>query len=119
MKLSTFQSLAQRWAQTLPGAKSIRVTFSGQNAFTNGQRINLPAFPGGTLLTPHQVNLYNGYIDHERAHIAFSDFQFLRSMKMTEPLRALWNILEDIRIENENIKHYPGSRKYLDLLCHE
>lgn len=54
-----------------------------------------------------------GFLDHEVAHLLFTDFEYSRSrlpdVKKSKTLRALSNILEDVRIERAMQKKFPGS----------
>lgn len=74
--------------------------------------INIPALPAGTVMTEHQYRVYNGYIDHEAAHVRYTDFDILKAASSEPVLRHMINIVEDIRIENKQIDYYPGSRKF-------
>lgn len=88
--------------QALAGKIGIGLTFSGQTAFTDHERINLPVLDH--IDDPGIADLARGYIDHEAAHIRFSD-----QVPMT-----LWlNILEDVRVEKAMVAEYPGSERNL------
>lgn len=79
-------------------------------AMTNGKTIRLPALP---LDEPRLVPLVRGYIDHECGHIRATTFDVLAHEN--RPLvRALTNILEDVRIEKVMSDEYPGCRYNLD-----
>lgn len=85
--------------QALAGKFGIGLTFSGQTAFTDRKRINLPVLDH--IAERDVAVLARGYVDHEAAHIRFTDFEIKNSK---------WqNILEDIRIEREMAKAYPGA----------
>jgi cobaltochelatase CobT len=121
MKVVTFQNVAQRYAAVMGRRDKVRLTFGGTNAFTDGNTINLPALPAGTVLTPYQAKVFGGYLDHETGHIRWSDFKVLRDNQektSKDPvLKYLHNVLEDVFMENRQIERYPGSKDYLDLLC--
>jgi len=122
--LRTFGNLTQRMAQIMGRKSQVSVSFGGTMAYagllSNGQHhINLPALPAGTIMSEHQYRVYNGYIDHEVAHLRWSDFKMLEKGGRRAPvLRHMINLVEDIRIENKQIDTYPGSRKFLDALCY-
>lgn len=99
-------------AKALGEKYDIQVQISGDQAYTNGQIINLPSMPDSN----EAALLARGYIDHESAHIRFTDF----SVKCSSPmLKNLTNILEDIRIEKLMGAKYPGCRLNLkDLAEH-
>ncbi len=51
-----------------------------------------------------------GYLDHESAHIRHTDFDGIMAQKPTALEKALWNTLEDWRVETELGKRFPGCR---------
>jgi len=122
--LRTFQGLTQRMAQIMGRRERVSVSFGGTVASASlidqgRYHINLPALPAGTVMTEHQYRVYNGYIDHEAAHVRWTDFKVLEVKQSKDPiLKHMVNLVEDIRIENKQIETYPGSRKFLDALCY-
>jgi len=99
-------------AKALGEKYDIQVQISGDQAYTNGRIINLPSLPD----SKEAALLARGYIDHESAHIRFTDFSVKSSTSM---LKCLTNILEDIRIEKMMGAKYPGCRSNLkDLAEH-
>lgn len=63
--------------------------------------------------------LIRGYLDHESAHVLFTDFPVWneRSKKNPDSLVELANIYEDARVEALMGKTYPGSRLNLTWLA--
>jgi len=121
--LRTFQSLTQRMAQVMGRRDRVSVSFGGTIASASlldkgRYHVNLPALPAGTVMSEHEYRVYNGYIDHESAHLRWSDFKYLEVDKKDPILKHMVNLVEDIRIENKQIETYPGSRKFLDALCY-
>jgi len=122
--LRTFGNLTQRMAMIMGRKSQVSVSFGGTMAFAHQSKdgryhINLPALPAGTIMSEHQYRVYNGYIDHEAAHLRWSDFKMLeKGSKRSPVLKHMINLVEDIRIENKQIDTYPGSRKFLDALCY-
>jgi len=122
--LRTFQGLTQRMAQVMGRRDRVSVSFGGTIASASlldegRYHVNLPALPAGTVMSEHDFRVYNGYIDHEAAHLRWSDFKALKVNERKDPiLKHMVNLVEDIRIENKQIDHYPGSRKFLDALCY-
>lgn len=99
-------------AKALGEKYDIQVQISGDQAYTNGRIINLPSLPD----SKEASLLARGYIDHESAHIRFTDFSVKSSTSM---LKCMTNILEDIRIEKMMGAKYPGCRSNLkDLAEH-
>lgn len=62
------------------------------------------------------LGLINGYIDHEAAHIRFTDFQAVKAANLSPTGFFIWNAIEDWRIEHELVKRYPGCRRHFDWL---
>lgn len=122
MKHHSFISFAKNLAETLGRGEGVNITFGGQEAFTDGKRVNLPALPPGTVLTPYQERILTGYVDHESSHIRWTDFKAwekrIKNHPQKKALHMLSNQFEDIRIENRQIENYPGVRPFLDDLAH-
>lgn len=97
--------------QTLSGA-DVQVTQSGIEAWVRNDatgkpvQVNLPYLPDNADDT--LIDAIQGFLDHEVAHILFTDFK--QAMKIKDKsLHQLYNILEDARIEKEMAKKYRGS----------
>ena len=87
-------------AKVLGRKYDVTVTITGQTASTSGKEINIPVVSG-----PYAEALAHGYIDHEAAHVRYTDF----SVTLTPDFSgALLNILEDVRIEQAICREYPG-----------
>ena len=72
-------------------------------AATDGKNIYLPVLPD----TDEALRLARGYIDHESAHIRYTDF----SVDLGKGLKkSIINILEDIRIEQKMSRDLPGCK---------
>lgn len=96
-------------ASVLGRKYGVQVRIGGDQAFTNGNVIQLPSLPldcGETL-----ISLVRGLIDHESAHIRDTDFEALKAANLTPLEKHLWNILEDWRVENVLSAIYPGCRE--------
>jgi cobalamin biosynthesis protein CobT len=92
--------------------QGIKVTQSGVNAFvqsdTTGRpvRVNLPYIPDNA--DEALINAIQGFLDHEVAHILFSDFTLLGKGN-EEGVMSYLNTLEDPRIEICMTKKFEGS----------
>lgn len=53
--------------------------------------------------------MVRGYLDHEVGHVLFTDFDIVKSGLRERSLQAVFNIIEDVRIEELMGKLYPGS----------
>ncbi|HCH0879740.1 VWA domain-containing protein [Vibrio parahaemolyticus] len=86
----------------------VKVLIQGQDAFTDGERIVIPtANPDD----PHYQQIAWGYLAHEAAHIRHTNFVMVQKASSKPIRKALLNIIEDVRIENELAKDYPGTRR--------
>ncbi|EGR0547521.1 VWA domain-containing protein [Vibrio cholerae] len=86
----------------------VKVLIQGQDAFTDGERIVIPtANPDD----PHYQQIAWGYLAHEAAHIRHTNFYMVQKASSKPIRKALLNIIEDVRIENELAKDYPGTRR--------
>lgn len=87
-------------AKVLGRKYDVTVTIAGQVACTSRKEITIPVVSG-----PHAEALAHGYIDHEAAHVRYTDF----SVRLTNDFAGdLLNILEDVRIELAIGLEYPG-----------
>ncbi len=86
----------------------VKVLIQGQDAFTDGERIVIPtANPDD----PHYQQIAWGYLAHEAAHIRHTNFEMVQKASSKPIRKALLNIIEDVRIENELAKDYPGTQR--------
>lgn len=97
-------------AQMLGRKLGVKVEIGGAKAYTDGQTIHLPSLP---LENRALEILANGFIDHEAAHLRYTDFTVSAPPGLA---KLLTNLLEDIRIEQALGVDYPGSRHNLAAL---
>ncbi|PWC64012.1 hypothetical protein [Azospirillum sp. TSH7] len=102
-------------SRTIGRAAGIRVVFRGNEASTNGKVIVLPALDHTVDYTKEQVQVARGYTDHEAAHLILTDMaQYQEAAAQGGELFAFTlNAMEDIRIERELTKKYPGTAQNL------
>ncbi|WKZ86246.1 hypothetical protein N5B55_04670 [Ralstonia pickettii] len=106
--------------QMLSG-KGIQVTQRGVSAYVQPgpdgepELVNLPYMPDNA--TDELVNAIQGFLDHEVAHILFSDFKALKKIK-NERLHGIMNIIEDARIEKLMAQKFQGSASNLSNTAH-
>lgn len=75
----------------------VSLEIKGRTACTNGRTITLPVLPEDDDIA---ALLARGYVDHETAHVRCTDFSI-------DP--TPWtNLIEDVRIEREQGKVFPG-----------
>lgn len=104
--------------QMLSG-KGIEVTQRGMSAYVsadvNGRPlvVNLPYLPDNA--TEDLCLAIQGFLDHEVAHILFSDFTLI-STAAKEGIQSFLNILEDARIEKCMAQRFTGSGNNLSVV---
>ena len=93
----------------------VTVQIGGDSAYTNGNEIHIPSLP--LNCDEEMVRLARGYIDHESAHIRFTDFEVLQEAKLDPVTHHLWNSIEDWRVEERLSSLYPGCRQHFQWLA--
>src|SRR5664280_2420747 len=83
----------------------IKVCVGGDQAYTDGKAIQLPAYAGDD---PAYQAVAWGLLAHEAAHIRYSDFSIAYGPSVLR--RRLAGAIEDVRIEYELAKDFPGTR---------
>lgn len=92
--------------------KDVRVTQRGSRAFVEyahtgrPTRVNIPYIPDDA--SEELLDAIQGFIDHEVAHILFTDYRVLAKAKKMG-LANLHNIIEDSFIERKMAQHFAGS----------
>ncbi|AXD22147.1 TPA: porphyrin biosynthesis protein [Salmonella enterica subsp. enterica serovar Concord] len=117
-EVQDFRDCVKRVVAMLSG-KSIPVAERGNEAFVRYNKrgepvlVNIPSIPDDA--TPTLMNAVRGFLDHEVAHILFTDPKV--AMKMREkgkaPSTGLWNALEDVFIERRMGQVFNGTRRNL------
>lgn len=96
--------------QTL-SSTNVEVTQAGLEAWVRSDstgkpvQVNLPYLPDNA--DDELINAVQGFLDHEVAHILFTDFKASMSLR-DKGLHSLFNILEDARIEKQMANTYRG-----------
>ena len=101
-------------ASVLGKRYGVEVVIDGDTACTDGHTIYLPSLPldsDESLLV--QVR---GFIDHESAHIRFTDFEAFQRNVENPVLKYIINIIEDWRVEKAMSGIFPGCRANLNKL---
>jgi len=115
MRTNPFESQLERLARTLTDQFGVQVICQGDEAWTNGKQIVLPSLP--EPMDDRLERMVVGYLDHEMAHVAFSDFEVVKEFSEKHPgYEALLNVVEDGFIEREAMKRWPGVRANLDAM---
>jgi len=100
-------------ADALGRKYGIRVYIGGDTACTNGREIHLPSLPPDA--DEVTLNLVRAYLDHEAAHLRYTDFELL-SQCSSSVEKHIWNILEDFMVERRLSAVYPGCQENLKWL---
>ena len=98
-------------ASVLGRQYGVQVHIGGKKACTNGKVIMLPALPldsGAELLAT-----VRGYLDHEAAHVRYTDFACVNATSLDGVTFHLFNSIEDWRVEKRMAAIYPGCRQNL------
>jgi cobaltochelatase CobT len=94
-------------------ASKIKVTMRGSGAFVEYSpkgaitRVNLPSIPDDA--TDEFLAAVQGFLDHEVAHVLFSDPKTADYSKMDRRVVSMADVIEDAFIENAMSKAYSGS----------
>ncbi|MCD6389583.1 MAG: hypothetical protein J7L69_09225, partial [Desulfobulbaceae bacterium] len=91
-------------AKAMGDQMGVNVVIRGNSAATNGRTIYLPELPKDDT---EATLLARGFLDHEAAHVRLTDFSVIGD-DHNPYLKNLINIIEDIRIEKEMGRLYPG-----------
>ncbi len=91
----------------------IKVRMQGLDAYTNGEVINIPRL---NLKDPLVARYAYGYLAHEAAHCRYTDFKVVQRCKKQPLLFALFNILEDSRVEKLIGREFVGVWENLELM---
>ncbi|MCO6438511.1 MAG: VWA domain-containing protein [Phycisphaerae bacterium] len=115
MNLNPFESQLERLARTLTDQFGVRVICRGEEAWTDGRQIVLPSLP--EPMDEALERMVVGFLDHEMAHVAFSDFGVVKRFSQRHPgCEAMLNVVEDALIERRAMERWPGVRANLDAM---
>ncbi len=104
-------------ATVLGDKYGVQVHIGGDRACTDGNIIYLPDIP--LDCDADFATQVRGFIDHESAHIRYTDFEALAQAKLNPVQKHLWNALEDWRVENALAKIFPGCKGNFHRLIEE
>ncbi|WP_276122596.1 cobaltochelatase CobT-related protein [Pararhizobium qamdonense] len=101
--------------------KGLIVTQMGTQAYVQPHpvtglphRVNIPLLPDNA--DPAFVVAIQGFIDHEVAHVLFTDFRY-KAREKSKRLHNLHNIIEDTMIERLMGEDFPGSKRNIARLA--
>ena len=106
-------------------SRGVKVTCSGRGAYTScSQRVG----PDGRTVRDVSINipaevmetkadaaaLLRGYLDHEAAHVRWTDWSVLEDGRWRHPMmKTLLNIVEDVRVEKRMSAAFRGAKENL------
>jgi hypothetical protein len=105
MKNKTLHKAFPIVAAAIGNRFGIKVCVGGDQAYTDGKSIQLPAYEGDD---PEYQDYAWGLLAHEAAHLRYSDFELRYGDWVLR--RRLCGAIEDVRIEHELAKDFPGTR---------
>ena len=112
---SATRAMAEQLSKT--GTK-IEVLFKGNGAYTDGSTIVLPAGDPLRMMTEEEQGVLAGFVDHEAAHLLFTDMNAYAEqdkIAKSDPFfHELVNASEDMRIEPQMMRNWPGTRGNFD-----
>lgn len=115
MRINPFEGQLERLARTLTEQFGVSLICRGDGAYTDGRRIVLPSLP--EPMNEPLERMVVGYLDHEMAHVAFTNFAEVRHfVKKHRGFKDLLNAVEDALIEKRAMQRWPGVRANLDAL---
>src|SRR5690606_30303741 len=110
----SFIQRAKALATLMTSRQGVEVTIGGNQAYSQGGRINLP---NGDFTDPEWVAMIQGWIDHELGHEKHTDHNiFASSGKIDPALQRILNQVEDARMEKCVGDEFPGARTNLSQL---
>ena len=111
MDTNTYNRSLPLLAAALSDQRNIKVEIGGDRAFTDNRTIYLPAL--SLDADDALLGVARGFLDHESAHVLFSEFGALNNAQLTPLEKFLANAIEDVRIESLMADRYPGAAKNL------
>lgn len=93
-------------ASVLGDKYGVDIRIGGDKAMTDGKVISIPAMPAE--LDDDMLEAARGYVDHESAHIRYTDIDAMRNAKLDKLEQWLFNSIEDWRVEKKLASVFPG-----------
>lgn len=106
----------QRLGRILADRYDINIVYEGEKIFTDGKTIYLPAILSTMAEDKIEefAQVMHGYLDHEVAHILFTQLNAIKHIQ-SDPVTNAWGqIMEDVRIEAKMAELWKGSKENFD-----
>lgn len=116
-EIDTIRRSIDKVVRMLAGHK-VTVTTQGVTAFVKYNQkgepthVNIPYLPDNA--SRGLIKAVQGFLDHEVAHILFTDHLALKTARDSKPLLMMTNIIEDCRIERRMSREFAGSESNLE-----
>lgn len=125
MKANDYMHEAKNVSAVLGRDSDVKVLFEGDSAYTDGENIVLPSIDSQKDMSEFNVKVARGYVDHEAAHVKWTDQEQWKDAVMTfkengqhvSLKSGCMNALEDVRIEKKLIDMYAGSKDNLEAVA--
>jgi len=104
-KIRVFETAIEKLGRILSQKWGINIVFKANECRTDGKTICLPVLPDDA--SQELLDVTHGYVDHEAAHVIFSDFKVGKGLEAK--LFACLNVLEDVRAEREMSELWAGT----------
>lgn len=113
-RMEALRSSAERTARSLTNDPTLTVVVGAGIAHYDYENhvLHVPEFREDQA-DPKLVRAFRGTLDHEIAHVNHSDFS-VRKPDCVQAVHDLWNAFEDLYVEREHIKQYPGAARNLE-----
>ena len=94
----------------------VSVSIGGDRAYTDHETIVVPGFDTDAEVSTETARAMRGYIDNEAAHIRHTPKTLMKRAYKEGgmPLKQMVNAIEDLRIERETFKEFPGAKKNIE-----
>ncbi len=120
---SIFKTVLRKWARMLSKNMGVSIVFSGDQPMTDGDTIRVFALPDEIPADVEAAII--GAIDHEAGHVDLVRGSRTNSPDVVNMKKRLaknygmfgpvvWNVFEDMRIEQNVYERFPGSMKYFE-----
>ena len=101
--------------------KVIHISPYMESACTDGDKIIIgTSIPENVKTKYDKLDLYIGLLLHELCHCLYTDFKFcevqIHNKLMNEPIKHIWNIIEDEMIERKLGTKFPGYINFISKL---
>lgn len=104
-------------AKVVGASMGVKVEFIPRlSAYTDHKVIALPNLKA--IGSDEDAEVLEGMLDHEAGHVRFTQKHWTKMAHAQGPLfKSIYNIIEDGRIEKEQGRLYPGSRRNMSRMC--